>query len=185
MTHRGNPPTDREQPVPVLERIELIEPFEHVAGAGLPSGNARTVVKGLERWVDVSLRLEAWVATAPSTVPVFGRLIGVPGDLLGATLGAWFDGTSARGEVDVDRWLLLGQPQRHADDEWSIAGRMHVHTCGRWLPVDVELWSHLDRWTYMTLEPRFHAHTSRLYFRRGNRSVDTFVQAVQTWVPVL
>ena len=168
----------------MLEPVELLEPIEHAAGEWVPSGNARTVVTGLERWVHVAHRVETWIVAAPpSAVPVFRRLIGVPGDLLGATLNAWFDATSTRGEVDVDHWLLLGPPQRHNDDEWSIAGRMHVHACGRWLPVDVDLWSHLDRWTYMRLEPRFHTHTGRMYFRRGNRSVDTFVRAVHSWLP--
>ena len=165
----------------LLEPIELLEPAEAARTAEWATHDVRVVVSGLERWAHVSRRFAVWIdALPPSGMAVFTRLVAVPGDVLGETLRSWWERASDGGMVRVDR--VLGQPERRTQ-QWSITGEMHVHTCGRWLPIDVELWSHLDQWTRLTLQPKFRPHTTRMYFRRGNRSVDAFVSGVVSCVP--
>jgi len=169
----------------VVPSILLLDPADD---PGPRSRDARVVTTGLERWAhaprwtQARRRATQLLPRPHSTLLAFSRLTDVPGGLLGETLDGWWQATSSDGVAGVDSRLVLLQPVCRGG-QWSIQGSMRIHAPWRWLPVDMDLWPHLDCWTYLTMQPRFRTNPTRAYFRHGNRSVETFVASVRSCVP--
>jgi hypothetical protein len=114
----------------------------------------------------------------------FVRVVDIPRELLASALRAWWRDSSAAGLARVDRFLRLGEPLRGIGS-WRIAGRLRRPVSPRWLPIEVELWPHHDRWTRLTVVPRSRVRPSRLYFRAGNRAVDRFTDGLMAYLPAM
>lgn len=87
----------------------------------------------------------------------------------------WWRTQSRNGTVAIDRRLVLERPC-HDRGVWSVRGRMRRGV--RSVPVELELWPHLDHWTKLTVTPGRRVRTSRRWFRRGNRLLDRFTSTL-------
>lgn len=103
----------------------------------------------------------------------FRRLVGVPGDHLGAVLGAWW-----QQQGHNDGHLRLDAPGSFGDS-WSLDGAFRRTLVSRWVPVELVLSPYAERWSLLELMPRRGVQPSRVYFRAGHRSLDQFVAAIR------
>lgn len=136
------------------------------------------VSRGSDVWADIERPQPQLIAKWPSSYePSFVRMIELPGDSLDQVLQAWSSDLSPGGGFAVDRHLVLRQPRREPA-RWSIAGRMRRPAPWRWVPVQMDLWPHLDQWTRLSLWPLSRVRVGRTYFRSGNRSLDRFTHTL-------
>jgi hypothetical protein len=112
----------------------------------------------------------------------FLRLVELPGRHLEAMLSEWWAGAlkdrTGRRRVVVRRRFELGPPCVDACGGWTMRGHMRRPIGLHWLPVVVELWSHLDDWTMMTMTPQSRVICSGRYFRTGNAALDRLTGAL-------
>jgi len=102
----------------------------------------------------------------------FFRSSTLPGASLGAIVSEWSEARTNHGELRVDARLRLEPPRVDALGGWTARGRVRRFTRWHWVPVIVELWPSLDRWTIVMMTPRRRVITSRRYFRIGNTALD-------------
>ena len=74
----------------------------------------------------------------------------------------------------VDRHLLLEAPCR-AGGSWVLRGTLRRTTMSRWIPVELILTPHAERWTLLELVPRRQVRVGQRWFRNGHDSIDRFV----------
>ena len=95
--------------------------------------------------------------------PAFRHLIEVWGDELPGALTAY-----------VDRHLLLEAPCRMGSS-WVLRGTLRRTTVSRWIPVELILTPHAERWMLLELVPRRQVRVGQRWFRNGHDSIDRFV----------
>ena len=103
--------------------------------------------------------------------PCFHRVIEVPGDALAIVLGEWWAQQASSGGARVNRSLVVSDRQLEGG-LWTLRGRLRRGVGRRPVPVALELWPHLGRFTRLTLTPRSRVVASRHYFKVGNRALD-------------
>jgi hypothetical protein len=114
------------------------------------------------------------VTDRPDLSGTFFRMVDLPGELLASRLVAlWAAGTF----VDVGQCRLVGSPSARGDGV-LIRGRWRRPLHRAALPVEIELWPHLDQWTIITLAPRRRVRLSRHYFKGGHRLLDALTHAL-------
>ena len=101
----------------------------------------------------------------------FLRMIEVPGTALPVRLRSWRRAVPGDGRIEVGRRLLLGPPEE-SGGAYEMTGRWRPSPLWRSLPVQLELWPHLDRWTVVTLVPRRRVHVTQWYYKRGHRLLE-------------
>jgi hypothetical protein len=119
----------------------------------------------------------AWVAPGAQRAELsttFFRMIELPGSALRLRLAAlWGAGAS----VEIGRCRLTGQPSPRGTGV-VLRGRWRRPMHRTALPVEIELWPHLDRWTVVTLAPRRRVRLSRHYYKGGHHLLDALTAAL-------
>jgi hypothetical protein len=127
--------------------------------------------------VDTVHAAAAWAAPAthrPDLSGTFFRMVELPGELLSSRLVAlWAAGTV----VNVGRCRLVGRPSARGAGV-MIRGRWRRPMHRAALPVEIELWPHLEHWTIITLAPRRRVRLSRHYYEGGHRLLDALTRAL-------
>jgi hypothetical protein len=104
----------------------------------------------------------------------FFRMIELRGDLLGERLaGLWSGGAG----VEIGRCRLIDRPSGRGSGVvirgcWRRLGHRTA------LPVEIELWPHLERWTVVTLAPRRRVRLTRRYYKGGHHLLDELTIAL-------
>lgn len=165
------------------QRVETFEiPTEQLSYVPGPHGDRLALGRLSETWRGAVVTPTRPTAAAAGVAPrpvgdgstTFRRMVEVPGERLGAVLGAWW----RQADHDDDHHLHLGMPQPVADS-WSLGGRFRRTLMSRWVPVELLLSPYHGRWTLLELMPRRGVHPGRIYFREGHRSIDRFVAAIR------
>jgi hypothetical protein len=116
----------------------------------------------------------AAITERPDRSGTFFRMVELPGELLAPRLvGLWAAGAA----VDVGRCRLVGRPSARGAGV-MIRGRWRRPMHRTALPVEIELWPHLDRWTIITLAPRRRVRLSHRYYEGGHRLLDALTLAL-------
>jgi len=107
--------------------------------------------------------------------PCFHRVIDVPGDALGVVLGEWWAQRATPAGARLSRSLVVTDRQLERG-LWTLRGRLRRGVGRRPVPVALELWPHLGRFTRLTLTPRSRVFASRHYFKVVNKALDSLAR---------
>jgi hypothetical protein len=182
---RAKPSDEAEalDPLPVYDDGMAFEPHPAHASALPPMPSARECVEAVRDVLQERAAVRAqspWTAmpVTPAVPPstkfrsTFTRMIGLhPAQL--ADLPNWWRDRARGAYVRVARNLFLEEPHYSASGTWHVRGRLRSRWLRRSIPIELDLWPHLDAWTKLSLEPQRRVHAGRRYFRKGHRDLDT------------
>jgi hypothetical protein len=96
----------------------------------------------------------------------------------------WRDGeSSAKGRVRVARGLVLTAPECEGSGTWRMRGWLRSAWLRRPIPVELELWPRLGKWTKMRLQPGHRVHVGRRYYRNGHRALEAVITRLDSELP--
>jgi hypothetical protein len=178
-------PSDADQPLeplPVYDEGVAFGPVDATRDAALPPlPSARECVDAVRTVLNerAAVRAETpWTPLATPGLPptgrfrsTFTRMIGVhPAQL--ADLPNWWRRCARGTHVRVAPHLFLEEPHHGPSGTWRVRGRLRSTWLRRSIPIELDLWPHLDAWTKLSLEPQRRVHAGRRYFKKGHRDLD-------------
>jgi hypothetical protein len=106
-----------------------------------------------------------------TSVAVFSRMIPLRAVMLDF-LPVWWRLRERNERVEIADRLFLEPPRRGGADTWRMPGSLHSPWHPRSTPFELLLWSRLDTWTKLSLQPQCGVRVGRRYFTSGHEVLD-------------